>query len=740
MAVARVIIDLALDKAFDYLVPPALAGALRIGDQVRVPFGSSEREGFVLALADSSDFPKLKPITGLADGRASLPEKLIELGSWMAEYYCCSREQAIRTLLPGAVRHGKVKFKLEKYFFTPDPERCRAFIAENTGKKTSAGRISLLQTLLDSGESPLAELVALSGASRASLKTLERDGLVATAERAVRRDPFAGREIIAAKPLPPSPEQSAALDLIEQMLDGRESRRVLLLRGVTNSGKTEVYLQAIARTLALGKSAIVLVPEISLTPQTVRRFHARFGDQLSVMHSQLTPGERFDEWHRISRNEASIVVGARSALFAPFRNLGLIVVDEEHETSYKQSEAPRYSARDVAVMRGKLENAVVILGSATPSAESSRNAESGKYVLSELKSQVGNRRQPLIRIVDQRLSGPPEKGKSNFFSKLLIDAVRERLERGEQSILFLNRRGYARIMLCEQCGFEAYCPDCSVPYIYSKKNQSLTCHLCGASIPAPERCPDCGSAEIRYQGVGTEKIEAAATAVFHSARIARMDSDSMRGAADYEQVLGLFRQGKIDILIGTQMIAKGLHFPNVTLVGLINADSGLLIPDFRAPERTFQLITQVAGRAGRGDERGEVIIQTYNPDNETIRFAANQDFDGFRRYDLEVRQLLGYPPFGYLIAIHFRGEDENQVAAFAEKFTNALRPYCAEPCRVSGPGPAPIDRIKAKYRYMTILRGPRLGPARQALREMIVRGATPRGVEVYADVDAQSLL
>lgn len=740
MAVARVIIDLALDKAFDYLVPAALAGTLRVGDQVRVPFGSSEREGFVLALADSSDFPKLKPLTGLADGRASLPEKLIELGSWMAEYYCCSREQAIRTLLPGAVRHGKVKFKLEKYFFTPDPERCRAFIAENAGKKAFAGRISLLQTLLDSGESPLAELVALSGASRASLKTLERDGLVAAAERAVRRDPFAGREIIAARPLPPSPEQSAALELVEQMLDGRENRRVLLLRGVTNSGKTEVYLQAIARTLALGKSAIVLVPEISLTPQTVRRFHARFGDQLSVMHSQLTPGERFDEWHRISRNEASIVVGARSALFAPFRNLGLIVVDEEHETSYKQSEAPRYSARDVAVMRGKLENAVVILGSATPSAESSRNAESGKYVLSELKSQVGNRRQPLIRVVDQRLSGPPEKGQSNFFSKILIDAVRERLERGEQSILFLNRRGYARVMLCEQCGFEAYCPDCSVPYIYSKKNQSLTCHLCGASIPAPERCPDCGSAEIRYQGVGTEKIEAAAAAVFHSARIARMDSDSMRGAADYEQVLGLFRQGKIDILIGTQMIAKGLHFPNVTLVGLINADSGLLIPDFRAPERTFQLITQVAGRAGRGDERGEVIIQTYNPDNETIRFAANQDFDGFRRYDLEVRQLLGYPPFGYLIAIHFRGEDESKVAAFAETFTDALRPYCAEPCRISGPGPAPIDRIKAKYRYMTILRGPRLGPVRRALREMIVRGATPRGVEVYADVDAQSLL
>ncbi len=739
MTVAKVIIDLTLDKAFDYLVPEALAGELRIGDQVIVPFGRSRRDGFILDFADTSEFPELKAIIGLTPNQARLPRKLVDLGCWMAQYYCCSQEQAIRTLLPSAVRQGKVKEKLRNFYLISDREAAENFIAANQTKKSFAPRVGVLKTLLTEGECGMEELLSLAGASESSVKTLQKAGLVTCAARAVRRDPFAGSTAVASEPLPPTPEQKHALELIERMLAGEEKSHTLLLQGVTNSGKTEVYLQAIAKTLARGKSAIVLVPEISLTPQTVRRFRARFGDELSVLHSRLTDGERFDEWHRIRRGEVAIAVGARSALFAPFDNLGLIVVDEEHETSYKQSEAPRYSARDVAVVRGKMENAVVILGSATPSAETAYNAEQGKYLRAILNSQVSNQLKPVVRIIDQRLGGPPEKGKSNFFSKLLIDAVAERLEKGEQSILFLNRRGYARVMLCEQCGYEAGCPNCSVSYTYSRKKQLLSCHLCGSTMPAPEACPQCGSREIRYSGLGTEKIEAAAQAVFAHARVVRMDSDTMRGQ-DYDVVLERFKRGEIDILIGTQMIAKGLHFPNVTLVGIINADSNLLMPDFRAPERTFQLITQVAGRAGRGAVRGEVVIQTYNPDNETIRYAAIQDFESFRKYDLEVRELLSYPPYTHLIAIHFQGESEMQVADFAEEFTALLRPYCSAPTLISGPAPAPIERIKAKFRYLTIIRGQALGIVRQYLRELILRGKTPKGVEVYADVDAQSLL
>lgn len=740
MAIARIITDLSLDKAFDYRIPPELETEVKVGSQVIVPFGKSHRDGFVLDIVEQSDYPNLKAIADLAESRASLPPKLVALGRWMAEYYCCSQEQAIRTLLPSAVRGGKVKAKLQRFCFIKDLEAAENFIAANRDKKQSTARVGILKTLISEGDMPAAELIAVSGASDSSIKTLEKSGLIALEKRAVRRDPFAGREVIAAKPMPPTPEQQKALALIGDMLHGRETRRTLLLHGVTNSGKTEVYLQAIAQALELGKSAIVLVPEISLTPQTVRRFRARFGDRLSVLHSRLSDGERYDEWHRISRGEVSIAVGARSALFAPFHNLGLIVVDEEHENSYKQSEAPRYSARDVAVMRGHLEQAAVILGSATPAAETSYNADQGKYAVAVLKNQVANQMRPRIRIVDMRLGGPPEPGKSNFLSPVLIEAVKDRLERNEQSILFLNRRGFARIMLCEQCGFEAQCPNCSVSYTYSRQRQALSCHLCGDEVPAPEVCPQCGSREIRYQGLGTEKVEAAARGAFGKARVARMDSDSMKSDADYEVVLDKFRRAELDILIGTQMIAKGLHFPNVTLVGVINADSNLMMPDFRAPERTFQLITQVMGRAGRGEVRGEVIVQTYNPDNETIRFAAEQDFEGFRKFDLEVRELLAYPPYTHLLAVHFRGESEMQVAQFAEEFTAYLRPLCGDAVKIAGPSPAPIERIKSKFRYMTLIRGSALGIIRRTLREMILRGRIPNGVEVYADVDAQSLM
>ncbi len=742
MAVAKVIVDLSLDKEFDYEIPAELAERVKIGTMVRVPFGQSHRDGYVLSLAESSSFAgTLKPILDICDNRAHVPENLVTLGRWMADYYCCTQEQAIRTLLPAAVRSGKVKPKMRKLYRIADREKASTFVAINGEKPSAALRVDLLKILLADGAQPIEYLKAAAPTfSNSSLQTLVRNGLAETVEEQVRRDAFGESQVIPTAPLTPSADQKNALELISKMLRGETDSHVLLLLGVTNSGKTEVYLQAIAQTLEQGKSAIVLVPEISLTPQTVRRFRARFGNELSILHSRLSDGERFDEWNRINDGEVRIAVGARSALFAPFRNLGLIIVDEEHESSYKQSEAPRYSARDVAVMRGKLENAAVILGSATPSAESASNAENGKFLLARMAAQVDDKLPPHIRIVDQRRDGPAEPGKSTFFSPMLVEAVRDRMNRGEQSILFLNRRGYARVMICEECGFEARCPDCSVTYTYSKLHEILSCHLCGGVIPAPTACPDCNSPKIRYAGLGTEKIEAVAGAVFHPARIARMDSDTMRGADDYEIVLDRFRRGELDILIGTQMIAKGLHFPNVTLVGIINADLGLTLPDFRASERTFQLITQVAGRAGRGDIRGEVIIQTHNPENETILFAANQDFGGFSKFDLEFRELLDYPPYSHLLTVFFRGEDESKLVEYATNFTAELRPYIHDEIKIAGPSPAPIERIKGKFRYMLVIRGRKLKVLKQALRVLALHRPVPKGVDVYVDVDAQSLL
>ena len=741
LTVARVAIDLALDRTFDYLLPPEWRDELGIGSQVQVPFGNSRRHGFILDLSAESARPALKPILGPVPNRIRLPEKLIELGRWIADYYLCTQEQAIRALLPGAVRSGRIRPGMERFCRLGEREAAERYLLEHADDARAAGRLRVLKQLLVAAELPYETLLAEANATPAMLATLEKHGLLIQEKRRRDRALFPEGAVLRSEPLPPTPEQAAALAIFDELLESSDPSRVLLLHGVTNSGKTEVYLQAIARTLERGQGAIMLVPEIALTPQTVRRFRARFGDELSVLHSQLTDAERFDQWDRIRRGESRIVIGARSALFAPLARPGLIIVDEEHESTYKQTEAPRYHARDVAVMRGRLEGAVVILGSATPAAETSYNVECGKYRLAEMRSKVENRLDPVIRVVDQRLAGPPEPGKSNYFSRILIEAVHDRLRRGEQSILFLNRRGYARVMLCDHCGFEARCPDCAVTYTYSRQRQTLACHLCGNVIAAPAVCPQCGAPDIRYAGVGTEKIEAAAMALFREARVGRMDSDTMRHPADYERVLDQFRRGELDILIGTQMIAKGLHFPNVTLVGLVNADLGLAMPDFRAPERVFQLITQVAGRAGRGDLRGEVIIQTRNPDNETIQFAARQDFAGFRQFDLEIRKLLNYPPYSHLIAVHFRGPEEAAVLARASRLVEELRPYCHEGIQLTGPEPAPIERIKGKFRYLVLLRGSALRQARRRLRELLLHDhRTDSDVEVYADVDALALL
>lgn len=739
--IARVIIDLSLDKGFDYNIPPHLTEQIKVGTQVVVPFGRSLRKGYVLNLLneDQSDFPDRKDIDSIGGRHTYIPEPLVDLGRWMAEYYCCSSEQAIKTLLPNAVRSGRIKHHTVRFFSIPNFGEAEQYILEQAGKKRSATRVEIIKTLLLDKELNLELLqVKVPAATTAIVSAMVKAGLLAEERRISHRDPFGGSKILEDHPHQANSEQRAALERINEMMERATPPHTMLLYGITGSGKTEVYLQAIARAIEQGKEAIVLVPEISLTPQTVRRFRARFGNLVSVLHSGLTDGERFDEWSKINDGLVKIAVGARSAIFAPFRKLGLIVVDEEHDTSYKQDEAPRYHARDVAVMRGFMEKAVVILGSATPSLESYTNALNGKYVMAELKERAEDCVLPIMTVIDNRI-GVRDEGKASLLSKPLVNAVYERLQRGEQTILFMNRRGYARQMMCDLCGFVAECSECSIAYTYHRHKNILACHMCGNVITAHDSCPKCASPEIRYSGVGTEKVEAAAHAIFKNARIARMDSDTMRKASDYDKILDRFRRGEIDILIGTQMIAKGLHFPNVTLVGILNADQGLFIPDFRSAERTFQLITQVAGRAGRGEIPGEVVVQSFNPEHDAIKFAVNNDFKNFYEYDMEVRKILLYPPAGHLIAVHFRGEELEIVAKCALQFHDELKPFVHDGMLLSEPSPSPIERIKGKYRWQIIIRGGRLKQIREHLRHLTLRGRFPKGIQAYIDVDAQSL-
>ena len=520
-----------------------------------------------------------------------------------------------------------------------------------------------------------------------------------------------------------------------------------LLHGVTGSGKTEVYLQAIARTLEMGKGAIVLVPEISLTPQTVERFKARFSSgshqtQVAVLHSHLSAGERHDEWHKIRKGRARIVIGARSAIFAPVDPLGLIIVDEEHEHSYKQEEAPRYNARDVAVVRGLAEDAVVVLGSATPSLESYHNAKKGKYRLLELPHRADNAKMPIVRIVDMRQTAKKQKDQT-VLSPQLKEAILQRLEKKEQVMLFLNRRGYATSLQCPQCGYIAQCPNCSVSLTYHRAEQKLCCHICRHEAAAPTVCPEksCRNPAIRFAGLGTEKVESTLTRLFPHARISRMDSDTLKRKDDFRRILGDFRTGKIDILVGTQMIAKGLHFPNVTLVGIIHADLGLHIPDFRAGERTFQLLTQVAGRAGRGDVEGEVWVQAFTPFHPSIQYARRHDFLGFYEQEIEFREQLRYPPFSRIALLTFRGRNEEKAEFTANHFRKELDALVKDfpDLTISGPAPAPLAKAEKNFRFQIMLRVGQMSRLSKRMNDFIQKSQLPDDVLMSIDVDPVNL-
>jgi primosomal protein N' (replication factor Y) len=607
-------------------------------------------------------------------------------------------------------------------------------------RKRAPKQAAVLDVLLSGDSMFLHHLAKAADTTPGTVRSLEKKGFVRIGKEAMARNPIADQTSLPTEHLEFMPQQKEAYDLVKKAIDTGDPS-VVLLFGVTGSGKTEVYMQAIDYVLKQGKGAIILVPEISLTPQTVERFKGRFGDGIAVLHSHLSQGERHDEWHRLHEGKARIAIGARSALFAPVKDLGLIVVDEEHETSYKQEESPRYNARDVAVMRGRMEGCAVVLGSATPSLESYHNTTNGKYGLAYLPHRVDHRKMPAVRVIDMRVEAQRE-GKPHVLSRDLVEAIRRRIDRAEQTILFLNRRGFATSLLCPKCGYVANCESCSVSMTYHRATDKLCCHICGATHKVPSRCPnqECRDPAFRYAGVGTQKVEDVVNRIFPHARVHRMDSDATTRKDSYRHILGDFRTGKIDILVGTQMIAKGLHFPNVTLVGVIFADITLHMPDFRAGERTFQLLTQVAGRAGRGDVAGEVIVQTYTPYHPAVQAARRLDYQGFYDQEIEFRRDLCYPPFSHLVCITVRGRVEEKVAFSAESFAKKLRSKLATSVALGGPTPAPLAKAKGFYRYQIIMRSATTRSMAMPLKETIQEFRWPEDVTFAVDVDALSLL
>ncbi len=738
-AVAKIITDIALDREFDYLIPDELKGRVKVGSMVRVPFGPRHLRVFVVALADSSSFPKLKPLDSVISDFPLFDDQMLRLARWIADYYAAPVEKAIAAILPAAVRRTGAKFK-EQYVVSlcgdvaPTPEE-EAALAKRSPRQ-SAGWLRLKET----SEMTAAALAEETGVTLAGLRSLEKKGWVTVQKGVIRRNPHSQMKILPTVAPPLMDEQTDALAAVHEEM-AAEKPGVVLLHGVTGSGKTEVYLAAIQSALDAGKGAIALVPEIALTPQTMERFRGRFGETVAVLHSHLSDGERHDEWQRIAAGKARVVVGARSALFAPVKPLGLLVVDEEHEPAYKQDEAPRYNARDVAVMRGRFEGCAVILGTATPSLESYQNTKAGKYRLVNMFKRVDHCVMPMVRVVDMRVE-TEKAGHPHLLSQDLVEAIRIRLSKAEQTMLFLNRRGYATTVMCPRCGYTETCEDCSVKMTYHKQSEMMMCHVCGGLKPVPDLCsnPDCGAKNLKMSGVGTQRVETAVRKIFKKARIARMDSDTTGAKDAHATILGKFRKGDIDILIGTQMIAKGLDFPNVTLVGVVLADLSLMMPDFRAAERTFQLLTQVAGRSGRGDVPGEVLFQTYTPFHPSVQSARQADYRTFFDQEIEMRREMRYPPFSRLTTVLFKSKDEEAVEACSREFATRLKAQLPESVRMTGPAPAPLAKAKGYYRIQLMLWAPAARDYVPFLRALIKDFKCPKGLTLAVNVDALSLM
>ncbi len=725
-----VAIDLALDRLFTYEVPVELLGRVCVGQLLRVPFHGRITRGFALALTETPPAFATKPVMAIEDESPFFSPALLKLVKWIASYTASPIEVVLKTAVPASVLKPSARPK-ELLFVEPT----------GSAAELTKHQAELLSDIVRVGGGWMQQLVKEFKTSPSTLRTLAQKGCLSIAPRQSRRDPLAGRSVVPTRPLQLNDMQACAL---RQIL---ESTSPVLLHGVTGSGKTEIYLQAIARLLEQGKGAIVLVPEIALTPQTVRRFAGRFGNRVAVLHSALSDGERYDEWHRIRTGEARVVVGPRSAIFAPVANLGLIVVDEEHDPSYKQDETPRYHARDVAVMRARFEGARIVLGSATPSLESWLNAQQKKYELASVPARVAGRSLPTVHLVNMQQE-LERMGHVPIYSSLLLEAVRSRLDRGEQTILFLNRRGYARVLDCPDCGWVAECPECAVPYTYHRADQCLRCHVCGGWARLPADCPVCHAKDLSYGGVGTQRAEAALQACFPRAKILRMDADSTSRKYSHDDILSAFRAGKADVLLGTQMIAKGLDFPNVTLVGVLNADTSLNRPDPRASERTYQLLAQVSGRAGRAEKPGEVYIQTFQPDAAAIAAAAKGDYAAFAAGELEDRSTAYFPPYCRLSTLVFRSKVETLARDWADLYARSLEGWAKkanaksgnEGFRVSEAAEAPLSKADGWFRYHVVLRTPTAKAAVDAVKWLKSVRPPPDALRIAFDVDALNLM
>lgn len=789
--IAKVIVDvpaMQVDRPFDYFIPEDLEELIRPGMRVSVPFGNRKIQGFVTELGETEENPKLKGIDGVMDLAPVLNEELMELGDWLAEDTLSFRVSAYQAMLPAALRA-----KYEKYFLRLDEENTELEqlfegyetldwkvaearnLLKSLGKwvregsvevvyqvknKTTNKKIRMINCLksphelmelienmpknakaqtrvlaffqvFEGTEISVAELKKQAETSEATIKKLAEQGIISIQEKIVSRDPYKHHHFEKSEALTLLPDQQTAC---EKIIEARK-QETFLIHGVTGSGKTEIYLQTIEAKLKEGKEAIVLVPEISLTPQMVERFKSRFGSEVAVLHSALSSGEKYDEWRKIERKEARVVVGARSAVFAPFENLGIIIIDEEHEASYKQEDNPRYHARDVAIWRAMKYQCPVVLGSATPSLESFARAQKGVYTLIELPSRVNDRAMPEVNVVDMR----EELRKENRteFSTELLEKIKDRIAKKEQTVLMLNRRGYSSFVMCRDCGYVVECPNCDISQTYHQASNKMKCHYCGHEEAVPKKCPSCEGEHIRYFGTGTQKVEESLTKLIPEARVIRMDVDTTRTKGAHEKLLRSFRNHEADILLGTQMIAKGLDFPDITLVGVLNADTMLHLPDFRASERTFQLLTQVSGRAGRHERTGEVVVQSYNPEHYSIEFAKKHDFIGFYHHEMQLRKMGAYPPFYYLTMINVSDENEMKAIRTIQEMVNFLRGKLGLEAVILGPVPSTIARIKNKYRYQCIIKYKIEPNLKQELKTLITHYQKDQQKGLTINIDVQ---
>lgn len=716
--IAKVLVEINninVDKTFDYIVPFEYIENIKIGMRVKVPFASRELEGFVLDLVNSTDDNyELKEIISIVDTEPILNNELLHLGQFMSKKYFSTLISCYQTMLPKALKaqnKTSINKKMIKYV-----ELC-----SNSFPKLKPNQEKIVEYLRINGKVKKEEVnkISVSG-----VNTLIKNGIIIESlieeYRLVTKDINKEKETFKLT----IEQQEAKNKILSQTQSS-----VFLLHGVTGSGKTVVYMEIVEEILNRGKDSIFLVPEISLTPQMVYHFKSRFGDEVAVLHSRLSEGEKYDEYRKIVEGKVHIVVGARSAVFAPFKNLGAIIIDEEHTTSYKQDNNPKYSAIEIAIERAKNNNAIVILGSATPSLETYARSIKGLYTLVELKHRVNTNNLPLVEIVDMS----KEKHRGSIFSSRLITEVNKRLEEHEQIILLLNRRGYSSFITCSNCGYTAKCPHCDITLTYHKTSNTLRCHYCGYADKMNDICPSCGEKAIKTLGTGTEKVEEEIKKVFN-ARVVRMDLDTTSKKGSHEKIITAFKNHEYDILLGTQMIAKGLDFSNVTLVGVINADTSLMIPNYRSNEYTFQLLMQTAGRSGRGEKKGSVIIQTFNPEHYAITLASKHDYIDFFKQEMEVRRKLSYPPYYYLIYIKVIGKDYNKISIESNKIASILTRELKN-SKILGPTTCSVFKLNGLFRFGIIIKYKKEEKMEEVLQSLVNHYKGNQTVKVDIDIN-----